>query len=303
METITCPLCHRGNQDAVITEHGYTGCLCPECQVIYLSPRPTPEETLASYRQDHACVPASMYIAKTCYQTLHNRLTLRLLRRYCPAGALLEIGAGGGFFLEEARAAAFSVAAIEVNPTQAAAMRAKAIPCEEQALSDASFGGQHFEAIYHCDVLSHFSDPLETFRRIHTRLQPGGYHLFETSNFGGVAPAGLRLVNTFQLPDHLFFFSPHSLRLLLEQSGFALVALYRYAETWHLRFAAALRAARRLLAPAGPHRDTAIPAALHLDDPLHRAYFHLLYFARYDLGRLTAREQQPQTLIVVARKV
>jgi len=282
-------------------------------------PRPTEEAIVNLYGHDAAQVSADLHIADEYAKRLHARHHLRILRAIAPGGALLEIGAGAGYFLDEARRAGFDPYALEFNPVQAEHIRTSlGIPCAEAPLSAAVFPGQRFDVIYHCDVISHFFDPIAVFRAAYARLRDGGMMVFETGNLGDVDRRYFKFFQRFQYPDHLYFFSTGNLRTLLERTGFEVVGTHRYSILPQLRMQRALRGLKAALRrhvhspsthesivprvhQAAPSRDlesrgrTAFQAAARLSQ-----YFE--YLLRYRLGRIAPKAARPQTVIVVARR-
>lgn len=314
MEEITCPFCATSGDEA-LQEDGWTARRCPQCRLVFLSPRPLPADTEKLYVEDAAHWPASTHLMD--YGSPDNRLetrrTLRLLRRHQPSGRLLELGPGSGALLATARAHGYDVSGVELNPEQVAFIRdVLDVPC---AASLAEVAGT-FDVVYHRDVLSHFSDPVEVFGEIHDRLNPGGFHIFETGN-GDFHRRYERFFSTYQFPDHLFFFSERSIALLLERTGFDHVATHRYALA---PFLAAQRAQDRLravrgdgAAPAGADRVPATEAARGIapesrsDQPAPgerptSAVALVKYALRYGAGAVAPKDNRPYTMIVVARK-
>ena len=147
-------------------------------------------------------------------KTFQAKYTLKLIRRHCLSGSMLELGAGAGYFLRQARRDGFQVFAIEPGTLDAALIAEAGIPVEITPLHEQSFGGRRFDVIYHCDVTSHFYDPLEEFRRIHAALAPEGIVAFETGNIGEIDEEYYRCFSGFSYPEHLFFFGERSLKLL-----------------------------------------------------------------------------------------
>lgn len=289
-------------------ENGWTARKCPTCRLVFLSPRPSAADTEKLYVEDAAHWSASTHLMD--YGSPANRLettrTLRLLRRHQPHGTVLELGPGSGALLAAARGQGYEVSAVELNPAQVAFIRdVLHVPCAESL--DAVVGT--FDIVYHRDVLSHFSDPIEVFEQIYDRLNPGGFHIFETGN-GDFARRYERFFSTFQFPDHLFFFSPRSLSLLLERTGFDHVATYRYALTPFLvaqRAQDRLRRARGAVPAAAETAGAAAPmppaAGARADGgPPASLAARLKYFLRYGAGSLAPKENRPYTMIVVANK-
>jgi SAM-dependent methyltransferase len=230
---------------------------------------------------------------------LETNRTLRLLRRHRPQGRLLELGPGSGALLSAAREQGYDVAAVELNPVQVRFIREELdVPCAESL--DAVDG--LFDVIYHRDVLSHFSDPVQVFEQIHRRLKPGGLHIFETGN-GDFAPRYERLFASFQFPDHLFFFSQQSISLLLQRTGFVHVETDRYALTPVLLGQRLLAAVRRSAEPPQAAVAEIRPAGRRgLSRAAYAAIGRTRYALRYGAGAIAPKERRPFTMIVVAAR-
>jgi SAM-dependent methyltransferase len=227
----------------------------------------------------------------------------------------LELGAGSGFFLDEARKASFDVYAVEPNLVLAGLLEEeRKIPCCRVEIDDRVFDGKKFDIIYHCDVLSHFTDPIHTFREINKALKQDGYLIFETGNLAEVDSKYYRWIDKFYYPEHLFFFSHQSLQSLLELTGFKLIRIYSYSILYQL---IAIRMLKRLserkkklkfasqiregVARDGPSGLTQKPGPKN--NVRRRGMTgYLMYFLRFKLGLLLQGKRRPQTLIVVAKK-
>jgi SAM-dependent methyltransferase len=89
---------------------------------------------------------------------------------------------------DEAKSSGYDSYAIELNPIQAEYCKSMGIPTCGRPLAE-TYPGMKFDIIYHCDVLSHFTDPVAEFKMMLDRLNPGGLLIFETGNFGDVNPS------------------------------------------------------------------------------------------------------------------
>lgn len=301
----------------LIRENGFDGHQCGACGLIFISPRPRLDEIIDLYGHDEAHVPASSHLAAGFSKRLYARHTLDILQRHLDSGDMLEIGAGGGFFLDEARRRGFNPHAIEFNRTQLQHIRDTLhIPCVAEPLSANPFAGRSFDVIYHCDVISHFHDPIAEFKGFHDALKDNGLVVFETGNLGDIDHRYLSLFERFQYPDHLYFFSSGNISRLLEQTGFELVKIHRYsirADLWTSRIRTRVRKLARKLT-SGNHRiphappvstgTTQVPTGTRrgLIGRIKSADQYLNYLIRYRIGRLLPKGRRPQTMIVIARK-
>lgn len=317
METITCIFCKTQQEDRVlIQENGYTGRKCEHCGLIYISPRPSLAEIRNLYGDDQAHISAEAHKAQGFSKRLQARHHLAILKRYITGGSLLDIGAGAGFFLDEARKNNFDVYGIEWNDSQVDFIRNTLnIKCDKTTLRE-SFGSKNFDVIYHCDVISHFYDPLAEFTIMNQRLNPGGILMFETGN-GDFDEKYLSAFTSFQYPDHLFFFSERNIRDLLARTGFELLHIYKWSIIPQLtakKFLSKFYSVRS--SGSGNHRKTpsrsgrrpsvilsvAASAKMALAAMMLRMFEILSYILRYKIGYIYSKQKQPYTMIVVARK-
>ena len=310
LEEIGCPFCGNQSSHIVIEEEGYQCRKCHRCSLIYLSPRPSLPEIQKLYGSGRANRSAEAGILGFFSRRVHERHHLRIVKKFIKKGSLLEIGAGAGSFLYEARKGGFEVSGIDLNNIQASFIRKRlGICCEESPLSAFSFGGKKFDIIYHRDVISHFYDPIEEFKKINDRLENDGFLVFETGNLGDVREKYYKLFTRFQLPDHLFFFAEKNLEELLRRTGFEWVEAYRYSEVPLLWVMKILRRAIDLTVSRGERKNLQKSHTA----PLKRNGFSLSWLARnafnyftyimlYKIGCVMPKRGRPQSLLMVARK-
>jgi len=304
MEKINCIFCNHGKAQQVIYENDYFGKQCNDCNLIYISPRPTIKEIFDIYGHDQAHLSADTHIQGSYLKRLYARHTLGLIKRYCTQGEMLEIGSGGGYFLDEARKIGFKPHAIELNTAQAAFIKNNLnIPCQEKPFCHNSFGEKKFDILYHCDVISHLHDPIDAFKIMYSKLQKNGYLVFETGNIGDIDKTYYELFPAFQYPDHLFFFTQENLINLLNQTGFTVKKVYAYSIIPHLTLLKWLQAFVKSTAKtkSSTKKDPYLPSKpIGL---LKKIYYQGLCFLRYKLGRIMPKKNRPQTLIIIAQKL
>jgi len=302
MEKIVCPICGLGDSEKAIEDSGYSGMKCKACQVIYVSPRPDGKEMAELYSHGDAHVSPETHMAASRMKRRYARHNLSIIMKHVPGGRLLEVGSGAGFFLDEARKRGYDVRGIELNPSQASFIRERfGIEVEESPLSPASFGGERFDVIYHCDVLSHFPDPVGELRKMRQRLGPGGIMVFETGNIGEIERRHYSVFTTFQYPDHLFFFGSASIKRLLEMAGFEIVKIYRYSILAQLRMMKRLRGKGKYSERQTDNGGAGASGDSSIKRLVRRVYGLYSYVIRYKWGSIAPKEGRPQTLIVVAR--
>jgi len=328
MEDIQCIFCDKGSDRVVIEENGYKGRKCPQCGLIFVSPRPTLSEILNLYSHNQAHLSAEMHLSGEFTRRLYARHNLAVIKRYGKGGSLLEIGTGAGYFLDEARKEGFEVYGIELNKIQANFVKnTLSIPCQETPLDESSFGGRRFDIIYHCDVLSHFYDPIAEFKKINRKSKDGGMLVFETGNLGDVDERHFSAFTEFYYPDHLFFFGENNLKELLKLTRFELVKKYKYCILAQLLISKASKRATDFIKSLEGVRSSAKFSTTKAqpsstgesgsDHPNKKAHGrskvvvislvsfitrYFLYLLRYNIGYVMPKKGRPQTVIVIAQK-
>jgi SAM-dependent methyltransferase len=156
------------------------------------------------------------------------RRLLGHIRTQVSSGRLLEIGCAYGYFLDEAKKN-FDVTGIEISETAVAACKASGLNVLRGDVSDASMRGLGmFDVIVMLDVIEHVPDPAEVMALCSRHLEPGGIVVLSTGDFSSLAARVTgpkwRLMTP---PQHLWFFTPSSLRALARSSGLEVRSIAR----------------------------------------------------------------------------
>ena len=317
MEDIQCIFCNRGSDQIVIEENGYKGRKCLQCGLIFISPRPAFAEILSLYGYHQTNVSAESLVSQAFFKRLYAKHSLRIIKKFIKNGSMLEIGAGAGYFLDEAKKEGFEAYGIEINNIKADFIRSKlGIPCEESPLDVSLFDGKKFDIIYHCDVISHFYDPISEFQKINDKLKKEGIIVFETGNYGDVKEKYYRFATRFGYPGHLFFFSENNIKELLGRTGFEFIKIYRYSILPELFISTMLKKVIDFTKSKGETNNigkdsiTGVPffnisnsniSGVKFKQLIKNAYLYFLYFIRYKIGYVMPKKGRPQT-VIIARK-
>ena len=321
LNEINCLFCNDSNHPTVIQENNFDGKKCNKCNLIDVSPRPRLNDIIDLYGHDDANLSAESHIATSYQNKLYARHNLRIIKTYVDRGKLLEIGPGSGEFLNEARLNGFDSFGLELNKIQASYIRNNfKIPCEESTIMDSSYENNSFDIIYHCDVVSHFFNPIEEFKQMNKKLKSKGLVVFETGNLGDVNPKYYKYFERFQYPDHLFFFGEKSIVKMLNLTGFKIIKIHRYSILSQLRF---LKITSKLILfilkffikknDLGNNKQSKQIKSKHNKKSrislkkivklfLRNSYFFVLYIIRYYVGFFNSKLDTPQTIVIVAKK-
>ena len=213
---------------------GYHLYSCPECRLIYIFPKPNPDDLSNFYIDYHE--------RSDQYELSHKGelplflAVLELLKSHGAAGDLLDIGSSYGHFLALARTHGFRVKGLDIAPEPCRyAREVLHLDVECQTLLEACFPENHFSAITLLNVLEHVPDPQWVLEKSWRLARPGAFLVLVVPNFLLAYPyfrltqnLGLDLpvpTSAYDVPDHLSIFGAKSLRFMLEASGWSLISL------------------------------------------------------------------------------
>ena len=225
---------------------------CLNCGMFSLDPVPSKKRIISLYGsgQYHKRLQQQNMSWIGGSKNLENYLKKRLIKvekMLKKRGRLLDIGAGSGVFLAEAKKRGWKIKGIELDPQAIRyARRQFGISLLNDELLNLKIPSQFFDAVHLNHVLEHVYDPVELLKRIKLILKPGGYLIIEVPN--EIYPLSeliqfylsyklscryfvgkflFREMTLVKLPPslHLFFFNPNNLRQLLEKTGFKVVEI------------------------------------------------------------------------------
>ena len=231
-EVIACSLCDETRvQPLFVAESrkrkgrwSYHVVRCPSCGFLYRQPGIKPERL------------GELYKTKRYKTFLTGHYSEERIRRYelvmdafAPlfdngAGRrILDFGCGAGLFLDLAEKRGFEPYGVDLSKVSVEEARKRpsgrnAYFGTPQDVPEIAAGG--FDVITLWSVLAHLPCPVEDFTMIRKLLAPGGALLVLTVNANSLMLKAARDDWNGFTPNHLKFFSPTTLPLLLERAGF-----------------------------------------------------------------------------------
>ncbi|MFH0864089.1 MAG: class I SAM-dependent methyltransferase [Candidatus Gottesmanbacteria bacterium] len=228
-----CPFCQGENLKFIIHCKGRTVYKCFECglistaaEIIHGQLSPTASLRLKKELQDHEenwfkdCLKEKPY-----FVARFGKRLAEIEKRKKP-GKILDIGCAVGFLLELAQKHGWQVFGVDNSQ--------KVIRYWQKILSpacvfygtlyEASYDNQFFDAITIFDTLEHIPDLHSFFTEIRRILKKDGLLAIAVPDQAGLTSKILRSHwFDFKSIPHLYFFSPDSLAMVLQQTGFKII--------------------------------------------------------------------------------
>ena len=222
-ETLDCPACGKPTPQRFL--YAKNGCDIFQCEACGLGRSQASHfDPAAYYTEDYFSGQHADgygdYVGSEPVLRREFAHTVDVIRRYRDGGRLIELGCAYGFFLQEARRH-FTVAGIELAADAAAHARRSGLEVVT-GVADASTLQKFapFDVVVLLDVIEHLPNPRSTLALATQHLNPGGIVVLTTGDFASLyarlAGPRWRLMTP---PQHLWFFTPESLRRLAPGLG------------------------------------------------------------------------------------
>jgi len=225
-------------------------CSNPACGVYWLDPAPRPEEMWKAYTTYHTHTRNS--------ENRFGRALLSLAHRFIrlsqwplwmanglknesdylrfmtlanePVGTLLDVGCGGGRFLNRMQKRGWTVEGSDFDDQATKKVTARyGIKTHVGDLSQCELPSNSFDVITMSQTIEHLYTPSDTLRECLRILRPGGLLVMTTPNVHSIAASEFGPHwRGWEAPRHLHLFSVDSLQRLTQDTGFEIVEARSY---------------------------------------------------------------------------
>lgn len=149
------------------------------------------------------------------YATVRYVRELRILRRYCKRGSILDVGCSTGSFLSNLQRqfpGEYSVTGTDVVSAALDYAESRGIQIIRSSFLDLSAEKLSFDAITFWAVIEHLNEPREFLFKAGSLLKPGGYCFILVPNLRSLAVRLLGPKYRYIMPDHINYFTSATLR-------------------------------------------------------------------------------------------
>lgn len=228
---IVCPACGKEGIFAFL-KYGFSHKICQDCKTIFCSPRPS-ESLLGSYYNNYNA-------PRMWTELLLKSDTERKILQHKPrvekivseikkqgrqnGGIALDLGAGSGAFSVCLKNTGFfkDVVAMDLSEDCVKVCRDKGLKAVLGTIADVDDNSMDLICIN--DLIEHLFEPLSFLRECFRAIKKDGYIFGVTPNGEGFDFKIMKEeTKNITPPEHLTYFNPHSLSLVLKNAGFKMV--------------------------------------------------------------------------------
>lgn len=236
----SCPLCDSGNihpvliaKDYTVSNESFPVWECDECAARFTQDVPD-ADSIGKYYQSENYISHSNTkegLVNKLYHRVRN-ITLEQKRKLVQkvtamqTGSLLDIGAGTGLFTDTMRKAGWKVTALE--PDETARTRAREMNIVLNDINDLfHLPADSFDAITLWHVLEHVHAVHEYLDKIRSLMKGNGKLIIAVPNYTSTdAKKYGEYWAAYDVPRHLYHFSPGSMQALLKRHGLKLLSTH-----------------------------------------------------------------------------
>lgn len=232
----TCNLCGQSNFAIYLSnfsEKKKRILKCENCGLLIIDPFPSEEELLDAYQNDFYGKEKSQrfgnFLEKIVY--LFRWARAYQIKRILKPGRVLDVGCGRGITLHFLKKWGWDCIGTQISKNAAEyARKSFGLKIYEGDLLEAKFENESFDLVILAHVLEHVPDPLAYLMEINRILTRKGVLMLELPN------AGNSLIEIFRenwfgwdLPRHLYHFTPLTIARMLSQAGFKVVKKNKFS--------------------------------------------------------------------------
>jgi SAM-dependent methyltransferase len=165
-------------------------------------------------------------------RSLQMRKLLERIRRIRPNGSLLDVGAGSGMLIEQAREMGYDAVGIEPSRWLQRVACDRGLSVVQGTLPHPEVSGP-FDIVTVIDVIEHVSGPVELLEEVRRVLHPDGLIAIVTPDLGSMAARLMGWKWWHFRVAHIGYFDRKTLTLAIERAGFSTCELIR--PSWYFR--------------------------------------------------------------------
>jgi len=221
---------HYECKDYFVSGKTFKLAVCETCGFCFTNPRP-PADQISPYYESDAYVSHSKTSSGITNRLFHlsRKYTIsykkRILEKYTSLNSILDYGCGTGDFLNAMDNAGWDCSGIEPNEgarTQAAQNKSIAIT-DEAGLSGITAGTLGAISLWH--VLEHIYPLSERLSSFYEKLSPDGTLFVALPNMNSYDARHYgKYWAAFDVPRHIYHFSPETIKILMKDHGFDMIA-------------------------------------------------------------------------------
>ena len=224
-----CPVCGTERGEPHFEKGSLRVVRCSRCGMLFANPVETQFVEGAFYDRLAAPYYLSPDKLESDFAPVRFARELRLLRRFCRSGSVLDVGCSTGAFLyqlDHRFPGNYTTLGNDIAGSALDHAESDGVPVLRKPFLEHDFAGQQFDAMTFWAVLEHLAEPRAFLAKAAALLKPGGHCFVLVPNMHSLAVRCLGTRYRYIMDEHLNYFTAGTLRRLVAQErAFTIAAL------------------------------------------------------------------------------
>jgi 2-polyprenyl-3-methyl-5-hydroxy-6-metoxy-1,4-benzoquinol methylase len=190
---------------------------CRDCSMLYVNPIPATFATGEYYDTEGAHYYLSPQKLESDYSPVRFERELRIFRRHCLRGSVLDVGCSSGAFLYQLKTrfpGDYEVLGTDVSGPPLDYAESRGVPVVRGSFLEHDFGLRKFDAITLWAVLEHLAEPRKFLEKAAGLLKSNGHCFVLVPNMNSLAAKFLGRKYRYIYDQHLNYFTENTLAKL-----------------------------------------------------------------------------------------
>jgi 2-polyprenyl-3-methyl-5-hydroxy-6-metoxy-1,4-benzoquinol methylase len=214
-----CPVCGHKDAEGYLQKGDLCLVRCQLCSMIYANPAPAEFASGQYYDRagaDYYLSPAKL---ESDYAAVRFERELRIFRKHCQGGAVLDVGCSSGAFLFQLNQrfpGCYQILGTDVSGPPLDYAECRGVPVARGNFLEQEFGQKKFDAVTFWAVMEHLLEPKPFLAKAWSVLKPDGLCFVLVPNMKSLAARSLGARYRYIYPQHLNYFTQATLAKLVE---------------------------------------------------------------------------------------
>lgn len=224
-----CILCNSRDREPIIKKNQWQVYRCASCGLGFLDPRPSKKDLETLYTEkyfadqyDTGIEPDTPEFKRRLSQESHR---IRFFSNIKQRGRVLDIGCGNGYFLAACQNRDYDVQGLDISDWAVQyATQKLGLSVKTGEINTVKLPSHSFDIITMWHFLEHTKNPLQTLLEVKNWLKKDGILVIDVPNYESTdALKNWGNWVGWQLPYHLYHFTPQTLKDLVGKCGFRVI--------------------------------------------------------------------------------
>ncbi len=214
-----CPVCGSSAHEKLFKKQTLSLVRCKDCSMVFANPIEEGWATGTFYGNLAEPFYLSADKLESDYAPVRFVREIKLFRRFCREGSVLDVGCSTGAFLYQLKTCfpgAYRVNGMDVAGPALDYAEQKGIRVLRESFLAMDFQGETFSAITFWAVIEHLIDPRAFLEKATSLLEPAGCCFILVPNFKSLAVRLLGAKYRYIFPQHVNYFTLSTLKRLIE---------------------------------------------------------------------------------------